>query len=299
VLNVKSLALGMFGMLIARGRCETRILLKLMSCPRGARGSPSQQQRYPVNTANGAPRLLPYQTSVRRLAPIKVLKTTSRAIGSKFLPREFPSRGRWPQGGERRWREATQGNEAARYLAVCGEGDADFEGIAPALRFGQSARDTAQHPVRGQAVKCCDTFEPRVQGFAVVRRWTNRPGRKGGIHAAAERNRSWCLTSATGSMCSLPSRMAASGVRASSAVTLPVMPPLSSRSVRIIAASPKGRGLAQGQQAAVAGDEASKPADFCPARRAKITVGQRRAAQYLVAAQSRVQLLEHRGTDWN
>jgi len=36
VLNVKSLALRMFGMLIAQGRCQTRVLLKLMSFPRGA-----------------------------------------------------------------------------------------------------------------------------------------------------------------------------------------------------------------------------------------------------------------------
>lgn len=169
-------------MLIAQGRCETRVLLKLMSCPRGTRGSPSQQQRYPVNTANGVPRLLPYQASVRRLAAMKILKTTSRAIGTKFLPRKLPSRARWPQGGKRRWREATQGNEPARNLAVCGESDADFEGIAPALWFGQSARDAAQHPVCGQAVTRRDALEPRVQGFAIVRRWTNRPGLKSGTH---------------------------------------------------------------------------------------------------------------------
>ena len=47
--------------------------------------------------------------------------------------------------------------------------------------------------------------------------------------------------------------------------TLPVMPPLSSRSVRIIAL-PKGRELTQEQQVAVAGDEAARAVDFCPAR---------------------------------
>ena len=85
-----------------------------------------------MNTANGVPRLLPYQASVRRVSAMKIVKTASRAIGTKFLPLELPTRARWPQGGKRRWREATQGNEAARNLAVCGEGDADFEGIAPA-----------------------------------------------------------------------------------------------------------------------------------------------------------------------
>jgi hypothetical protein len=67
---------------------------------------------------------------------MKIVKTTSRAIGAKFLPREFPSRARWPQRGECRRRQAAQGDEAARNLAVTEEGDADFEGIAPALRSG-------------------------------------------------------------------------------------------------------------------------------------------------------------------
>src|ERR1700678_3220852 len=71
VLNVESFALRTCGMLIAQGRCQTRVLLKLTSCPRGARGSSSQQQRHPVNTTNGVPRLLPYQASVRRLAEMK------------------------------------------------------------------------------------------------------------------------------------------------------------------------------------------------------------------------------------
>jgi len=88
-----------------------------------------------VNTADGVPRLLPYEPSVRRLAAIKILKTTSRAIGTKLPPREFPSRARWSQGGECRWGEAAQRDEAARNFAVTGEGDADFEGIAPAPRF--------------------------------------------------------------------------------------------------------------------------------------------------------------------
>jgi hypothetical protein len=179
ILNVKSLPLRMFGMLIAQGRCETRVLLKLMSCPRGAGGSPSQQQRYSVNTADGIPRLLPYEPSVRRLAATKVLKTTSRTIGTKFLPRELPSRAPWSQGGESRWGEAAQGDRAARNFAVTGEGDADFEGIAPTPRFGQSARDAAQHPMCGHAIIRRDPFEPGVQRFAVVRRRTHRPGRKG------------------------------------------------------------------------------------------------------------------------
>ena len=42
-LNVESFALGLFGMLIAQGRSESRVLLKLMSCPTGDRGSPPQQ----------------------------------------------------------------------------------------------------------------------------------------------------------------------------------------------------------------------------------------------------------------
>jgi hypothetical protein len=134
VLDVESFALRLFRMLIAQGRRESRVLPKLMSCPRSTRGSPSQQQRYPVNTANGAPRLLPYQESVRDLAAMKILKTTSRAIGAKFLPREFPSRARRSQGGKRRRGEAAQGDEAACNLAIAGEGDTDFEVIAPAPR---------------------------------------------------------------------------------------------------------------------------------------------------------------------
>jgi hypothetical protein len=94
---------------------------------------------------------------------MKILKTTTRAIGTKFVPREFPSRARWAQGGKRRWRETAKSGEAARNFVVIGEGDADFEGIAPAPRFGQSTRDAAQHPMCGKAVKCCDPFEPRVQ----------------------------------------------------------------------------------------------------------------------------------------
>ena len=67
---------------------------------------------------------------------MKILKATSRTISTKFLSRQLPSRARWPQGGKRRRRELTQGNEAACHLTVTGEGDADFEGVAPALRFG-------------------------------------------------------------------------------------------------------------------------------------------------------------------
>src|ERR1700721_2654579 len=120
---------------------------------------------------------------------MKIVKTTLRAISAKFLPRKLPSRARWPQRGECRWRQAAQGDEATRNPAVTGEGDADFEGIAPALGFGQSARDAAQHPMCGKAVTRRDALKPRVQGFAVVGRWTHRPGRKGGTHAAADRNR--------------------------------------------------------------------------------------------------------------
>src|SRR5277367_4933918 len=98
---------------------------------------------------------------------MKILKATSRTIGTKFLPWEFPSRARWPQGGKRRWREATQGNKAACHLTVTSERDADIEGIAPTPRFGQSARDAAQHAMRGQAVKRRYAFEPRVQGLAL------------------------------------------------------------------------------------------------------------------------------------
>ena len=89
-----------------------------------------------MNAADGVPRLLPYQASVGHLAAMKILKATSRTISTKFLPRKLPSRARWPQGGKRRWRESTQGNEAACNLTVTGEGDADFEGIAPVLWFG-------------------------------------------------------------------------------------------------------------------------------------------------------------------
>ena len=112
------------------------LLLKLMSFPTGDRGGPSQQQRHPVDAADGVPRLLPYQASVGHFAAMKILKATSRTISTKFLPRQLPSRARWPQGGKRRRREPTQGNEAACHLTVTGEGDADFEGVAPALRFG-------------------------------------------------------------------------------------------------------------------------------------------------------------------
>jgi hypothetical protein len=45
--------------------------------------------------------------------------------------------------------------------------------------------------VRGQAVKCCDTFEPRVQGFAVVRRWT--PARAQGWHSRGRRAQSFVV----------------------------------------------------------------------------------------------------------
>jgi len=64
VLNIESLALRMFGMLIAQGGCKNRVLLKLMSSPSGVHGTPSRQQRYSVNTADGVPRLLPYEPSV-------------------------------------------------------------------------------------------------------------------------------------------------------------------------------------------------------------------------------------------
>lgn len=136
VLNVESFALRLFGMLVAQGCCESRVFLKLMSCPGTGRGGPSQQERYPVNTANGVPGLLPYQPSVRRLAAMKIVETTSRAIGTKFLPREVPTCARRSQGSERRWEETAQGDEAARNFAVTGEGDADFKGIAPTPRFG-------------------------------------------------------------------------------------------------------------------------------------------------------------------
>ena len=148
VLNIESLALRMFGMLIAQGGCKNRVLLKLMSSPSGDRGSPSLQQRYSVNTADGVPRLLPYEPSVRCVAASKILKTTSRAIGTKFMPRKLPSRTRWLQGGKRGWREAPQDNESVCNLTVTRECDADFEGIAPVLWFGQSARDAAQHAIR-------------------------------------------------------------------------------------------------------------------------------------------------------
>jgi len=49
-----------------------------------------------------------------------------------------------------------------------------------------------------------------------------------------------------------------------------LLPPLSSRSVRIIAASPKGGRLTQRQQATVAGDEASKTINFRPARQQQL-----------------------------
>ena len=101
VLNIESLALRMFGMLIAQGGCKNRVLLKLMSSPRGVPGSPSLQQRYSVNPADGVPRLLPYEPSVRCVAASKILKTTSRAIGTKFMPRKLPSRTRWLQRGKR------------------------------------------------------------------------------------------------------------------------------------------------------------------------------------------------------
>jgi len=136
VLNVESFALRLFGMLVAQGCCESRVFLKLMSCPGTGRGGPSQQERYPVNTANGVPGLLPYEPAVRRLAAMKIVKTTLRTIGTKFLPREVPTYARRSQGSERRWGETAQGDEAARNFAVTGEGDADFKGIAPAPRFG-------------------------------------------------------------------------------------------------------------------------------------------------------------------
>jgi hypothetical protein len=41
VLNVESFALRLFGMLIAQGCRESRVLLKLMSCPGSARCGPS------------------------------------------------------------------------------------------------------------------------------------------------------------------------------------------------------------------------------------------------------------------
>ena len=133
-------------------------------------------------------------------------------------------------------------------LTVTRECDADFEGIAPVLWFGQSARDAAQHAIRRQAVARRHALEPGMQGFISLRRWAQGPRRQSGTHAAADRNRSWCLASATGSICSLPSRIAASAARASRAVTLPVIPPLSSSRVRIIATSPKGEGLRRGSR---------------------------------------------------
>jgi hypothetical protein len=100
VLNIESLALRMFGMLIAQGGCKNRVLLKLMSSPSGVHGTPSRQQRYSVNTADGVPRLLPYEPSVRRFTTTKIVKAASRAIGAKFQARQLPSRSRWPQRGE-------------------------------------------------------------------------------------------------------------------------------------------------------------------------------------------------------
>jgi len=65
ILNVIALALRMFGVLIPQGRCETCILLKLMSFPTGDRGGPSQQPRHPVDAADCVPRLLPYRHTRR------------------------------------------------------------------------------------------------------------------------------------------------------------------------------------------------------------------------------------------